>query len=156
MTRPPCVRLCPAYPGNPRMRIEGESPPLCKGTYGLRSVAKRCVSKDEARNRHLGPHGSRRRQRASSPRGATDAVGLLQGVEESLGHLQVDEVLVEIEDRAGQVSHLRVRQRRTGPGVAQKFAHVDQCPVELDVVEAGGPGTFAGDFTDLLLPFFIE
>src|SRR5438034_11039063 len=36
MTRPPCVRLCPAYPGNPRTRIEGESPPLCKGTYGLR------------------------------------------------------------------------------------------------------------------------
>src|SRR5881396_113058 len=39
MTRPPCVRLCPAYPGNPRTRIEGESPPLCKGTYGLRACA---------------------------------------------------------------------------------------------------------------------
>ena len=26
MTRPPCLRLCPAYPGNPRNRIEGESP----------------------------------------------------------------------------------------------------------------------------------
>src|ERR1700756_1638310 len=26
MTRPPCVRLYPAYPGNPRLRIEGESP----------------------------------------------------------------------------------------------------------------------------------
>src|SRR3954468_11604497 len=37
MTRPPCVRLCPAYPGNPRTRIEGESPPFRKGTYGLRS-----------------------------------------------------------------------------------------------------------------------
>src|SRR5207253_332202 len=36
MTRPPCVRLCPAYPGNPRTRIEGESPPFRKGTYGLR------------------------------------------------------------------------------------------------------------------------
>src|SRR5215471_5484441 len=31
MTRPPCVRLCPAYPGNPRSRIEGESPPDGKG-----------------------------------------------------------------------------------------------------------------------------
>src|SRR5712692_1260419 len=31
MTRPPCVRLCPAYPGNPRKRIEGESPPQGKG-----------------------------------------------------------------------------------------------------------------------------
>src|ERR1700758_4408053 len=31
MTRPPCVRLCPAYPGNPRTRIEGESPPQEKG-----------------------------------------------------------------------------------------------------------------------------
>src|SRR4051812_37793430 len=39
MTRPPCVRLCPAYPDNPRTRIEGESPPLRKGTYGLRSRA---------------------------------------------------------------------------------------------------------------------
>src|ERR1700688_838807 len=39
MTRPPCVRLCPAHPGNPRTRIEGESPPLRKGTYGLRSRA---------------------------------------------------------------------------------------------------------------------
>src|SRR5216110_568570 len=37
MTRPPCVRLCPAYPGNPRTRIEGESPPFRKGTYGLMS-----------------------------------------------------------------------------------------------------------------------
>jgi hypothetical protein len=37
MTRPPCVRLCPAHPGNPRTRIEGESPRFCKGTYGLRS-----------------------------------------------------------------------------------------------------------------------
>src|ERR1700716_1545582 len=37
MTRPPCVRLSPAYPGNPRTRIEGESPPFRKGTYGLRS-----------------------------------------------------------------------------------------------------------------------
>jgi hypothetical protein len=35
------VRLCPAYPGNPRMRIEGESPPLRKGTYGLRSRRRR-------------------------------------------------------------------------------------------------------------------
>src|ERR1700760_1715433 len=26
MTRPPCVRLYPACPGNPRLRIEGESP----------------------------------------------------------------------------------------------------------------------------------
>src|ERR1700737_2318617 len=26
MTHPPCLRLCPAYPGNPRKRIEGESP----------------------------------------------------------------------------------------------------------------------------------
>src|SRR5947207_601406 len=26
MTHPPCLRLCPAYPGNPRFRIEGESP----------------------------------------------------------------------------------------------------------------------------------
>src|SRR5690348_10618680 len=31
MTRPPCVRLCLAYPGNPRTRIEGESPPQEKG-----------------------------------------------------------------------------------------------------------------------------
>src|SRR5713226_5482829 len=31
MTRPPCVRLCPANPGNPRTRIEGESPPQEKG-----------------------------------------------------------------------------------------------------------------------------
>src|SRR5947207_5975823 len=47
MTRPPCVRLCPAYPGNPRTRIEGESPPLCKGTYGLRSALSRArVSRD--------------------------------------------------------------------------------------------------------------
>src|SRR5882757_8241682 len=38
MTRPPCVRLCPAYPGNPRTRIEGESPPFRKRTYGLRSA----------------------------------------------------------------------------------------------------------------------
>ena len=28
---PPCLRLCPAYPGNPRSRIEGESPPDGKG-----------------------------------------------------------------------------------------------------------------------------
>src|ERR1700704_6767775 len=26
MTRPPCLRLYPAYPGNPRSSIEGESP----------------------------------------------------------------------------------------------------------------------------------
>jgi hypothetical protein len=25
------LRLCPAYPGNPRSRIEGESPPDGKG-----------------------------------------------------------------------------------------------------------------------------
>jgi hypothetical protein len=25
-TRPPCLRLCPANPGNPRRNIEGESP----------------------------------------------------------------------------------------------------------------------------------
>src|SRR5208282_1894472 len=31
MTHPPCLRLCPAYPGNPRNRIEGESPQLRKG-----------------------------------------------------------------------------------------------------------------------------
>src|SRR6516164_11186695 len=31
MTHPPCLRLCPAYPGNPRSRIEGESPPDGKG-----------------------------------------------------------------------------------------------------------------------------
>jgi hypothetical protein len=34
------MRLCPVYPGNPRNRIEGESPPLSKGTYGLRSIAR--------------------------------------------------------------------------------------------------------------------
>src|SRR5580704_3918430 len=27
-TRPPCLRLCPANPGNPRRNIEGESPLL--------------------------------------------------------------------------------------------------------------------------------
>src|SRR5712672_544736 len=31
MTHPPCLRLCPAYPGNPRNRIEGESPHQEKG-----------------------------------------------------------------------------------------------------------------------------
>src|SRR5208283_5183984 len=31
MTPPPCLSLCPAYPGNPRNRIEGESPQLRKG-----------------------------------------------------------------------------------------------------------------------------
>src|SRR5262245_60612024 len=31
MTHPPCLRLCPAYPGNPRYRIEGESPPQGMG-----------------------------------------------------------------------------------------------------------------------------
>src|ERR1700681_1419882 len=31
MTHPPCLRLCPAYPGNPRYRIEGESPLQGKG-----------------------------------------------------------------------------------------------------------------------------
>src|SRR5712691_4581883 len=47
MTRPPCVRLCPAYPGNPRKRIEGESPPQGKGhtvfaipPYALRLLAR--------------------------------------------------------------------------------------------------------------------
>src|SRR6266702_4346132 len=47
MTRPPCVRLCPAYPGNPRTRIEGESPPFRKGTYGLRCALLR-ASKDDS------------------------------------------------------------------------------------------------------------
>src|SRR5262249_23579111 len=28
---PPCLRLCPAHPGNPRRNIEGESPHLWKG-----------------------------------------------------------------------------------------------------------------------------
>src|SRR5262249_53073416 len=75
--------------------------------------------------------------RANAAAGRSDSGRqLLQGVEEGLGHLQVDEVLVEIEDRAGLVSHLRVRQRRTSAGVAQKFAHVDQRPVEFDIVEA--------------------
>src|SRR5271165_7076712 len=31
MTHPPCLRLCPANPGNPRNRIEGESPLQGKG-----------------------------------------------------------------------------------------------------------------------------
>src|SRR6266705_88741 len=31
MTRPPCLRLCPASPGNPRDNIEGESPLQRKG-----------------------------------------------------------------------------------------------------------------------------
>src|SRR5436190_15779371 len=67
MTRPPCVRLCPAYPGNPRTRIEGESPPLCKGTYGLRSVRVGArVLKD---GRESGPwgHPSRRIRFADAP-----------------------------------------------------------------------------------------
>jgi len=29
------MRLCLAYPGNPRFYIEGESPRLCRGTYSL-------------------------------------------------------------------------------------------------------------------------
>src|SRR6266481_6631275 len=33
-TRPPCLRLCPANPGNPRRNIEGESP-LQGRTYSL-------------------------------------------------------------------------------------------------------------------------
>src|SRR3974390_31105 len=31
MTHPPCLRLCPANPGNPRGRTEGESPLQGKG-----------------------------------------------------------------------------------------------------------------------------
>ena len=31
MTHPPCLRLCPAHPGNPRNNIEGESPLVGKG-----------------------------------------------------------------------------------------------------------------------------
>src|SRR5215510_4298475 len=31
MTHPPCLRLCPAHPGNPRSNIEGESPLAGKG-----------------------------------------------------------------------------------------------------------------------------
>src|SRR4029077_18775853 len=41
---PPCVRLYPAYPGNPRHHIEGESPSHGKGhtVYTARAVACRC------------------------------------------------------------------------------------------------------------------
>src|SRR6266851_1997669 len=41
MTHPPCLRLCPAYPGNPRYRIEGESPLQGKGhtVYGASPFA---------------------------------------------------------------------------------------------------------------------
>jgi hypothetical protein len=39
MTHPPCLRLRPAYPGNPRNRIEGESPQLRKGHTVFASLA---------------------------------------------------------------------------------------------------------------------
>src|ERR1700737_2441586 len=38
MTHPPCLRLCPAYPGNPRYRIEGESPLQGKGHTVFKSL----------------------------------------------------------------------------------------------------------------------
>src|SRR5258707_6941509 len=38
-TRPPCLRLCPANPGNPRRNIEGESP-LEGRTYSLGSTGR--------------------------------------------------------------------------------------------------------------------
>src|SRR5438876_5030287 len=69
MTRPPCVRLCPAYPGNPRTRIEGESPPLCKGTYGLRASAKPMRLKGWPRIRALGPSFETPRQGATQGEG---------------------------------------------------------------------------------------
>src|SRR5262249_22081362 len=37
---PPCMRLCPADPGNPRRYIEGESPRLWRGTYSLRGPTR--------------------------------------------------------------------------------------------------------------------
>jgi hypothetical protein len=43
-TRPPCMRLCPAYPGNPRRYIEGESPHLWRRTYSLAEVIEHQVS----------------------------------------------------------------------------------------------------------------
>jgi hypothetical protein len=57
------VRLCPAYPGNPRIRIEGESPPFRKGTYGLRCEHLR-ASKDGVQHRAYG-HPSRLAQAGS-------------------------------------------------------------------------------------------
>src|SRR5208283_2462539 len=43
MTPPPCLSLCPAYPGNPRNRIEGESPQLRKGhtVFALLAMTRR-------------------------------------------------------------------------------------------------------------------
>src|SRR5205814_982704 len=72
MTRPPCVRLCPAYPGNPRTRIEGESPPLCKGTYGLRSIREADASRRMAAKHGPGAILRDARARARAPQ---DEVG---------------------------------------------------------------------------------
>src|SRR5712672_3062057 len=42
MAHPPCLRLCPAYPGNPRNRIEGESPHQEKGHTVFAPSGLRC------------------------------------------------------------------------------------------------------------------
>jgi hypothetical protein len=39
--RPPCLRLCPVYPGNPRCNIEGESPHFVERTYSLAVIQHR-------------------------------------------------------------------------------------------------------------------
>src|SRR5689334_20199504 len=57
MTHPPCVRLYPAYPGNPRTRIEGESPLLRKRDIRSEESALASVSKDEARTSAYGAVG---------------------------------------------------------------------------------------------------
>ena len=52
MTRPPCVRLYPACPGNPRLRIEGELPQSGKD---IRSALMRATNEDAQRCLCSGP-----------------------------------------------------------------------------------------------------
>jgi hypothetical protein len=41
------LRLCPAYPGNPRRNIEGESPHFVEGTYSLTDLVRLERSEDK-------------------------------------------------------------------------------------------------------------
>src|SRR5271166_1673283 len=69
MTHPPCLRLCPAFPGNPRNRIEGESPREGKDIRPeeRRSVKLRRVSKHEARAPAASSFETRASKRARPP-----------------------------------------------------------------------------------------
>src|SRR5712664_1708529 len=136
MTRPPCVRLCPAYPGNPRNRIEGESPPQEKGhtvfaiaPYGLRPLDAqlRALRDVELRQPTGLPSVERPHHHVARRQRERTGVDLLRGIEDELRAGR---------DMAARIAHRRIDLQRhedvvDDHGVASRIETGIQRPLDM-------------------------